>query len=31
MVSGLHHEGNLQILTRSENARKRNKYPVEAA
>lgn len=30
-VCGLHHEGNLQILTRSENARKRNKYSVERA
>lgn len=27
-VCGFHHEGNLQILTRSENARKRNKMPV---
>ena len=30
-VCGLHHEGNLQILTRSENARKRNKHSVERA
>lgn len=27
--SGLHWEGNMQILTRSENARKRNKMPTE--
>ncbi len=31
MVSGLHVETNLQILTRSENARKRNKMPDVAA
>lgn len=29
-VCGLHHEGNLQILTRSENARKRNKFTRDA-
>lgn len=30
LVCGLHHEGNLQILSRAQNARKANKYSVEA-
>lgn len=30
LVCGLHHEGNLQILTRTANARKRNKFTRDA-